>query len=112
MALQTEQHACTLCENFPTTTPWSRSGKVSHCPLCHGEILMTAGVTYRSWGEPEAVVLHEQRHPWRWLLIGAGIAVIVGLGIWWAIAQFGGGAAAQSSAPALAPVGPPSAAIQ
>lgn len=91
MAVQVEQHVCTFCEDLPTTTPWSRSGKISHCPLCHGEILMTSGgATYRIYAEPEAVVLHNQRHPWRWVMIGVGAALIVGLGIWWAVNQFGG----------------------
>ena len=80
-----EQHVCTFCENLPTTTPWSKSGKVSHCPLCHGEILMTGGgATYRIYAEPEAVVLHNQSHPWRWALAaGIGLGVVaIGFAVW------------------------------
>lgn len=90
MVVQTEQHLCTFCENLPTTTPWSRSGKVSHCPLCHGEILISGGVTYRIFAEPQAVAQHNRRHPWRWIGIGLGAAGVAGGALWLAVNQWGG----------------------
>lgn len=92
MVEQVDHHVCTFCESLPTTTPWSRSGKVSHCPLCHGEILMAGNTTYRIFAEPETITLHNQRHPWRWVMIGVGAAIVAGGVVWVTLANLTGGA--------------------